>query len=147
MKGAFAPFFCIDNYFVFGGFFVADLYLNKNIFMKAIKNKVQLIGHLGAAPEIKVFDTDKKVANLSIAVNDRYKNSKGEWVDETQWFNLVAWSKLAQYAEQYLIKGSEVAIEGRIVNKSYTDKNEIKRATTEIIISEILLLNKAKAKI
>ncbi|MEY4456219.1 MAG: single-stranded DNA-binding protein [Sediminibacterium sp.] len=115
--------------------------------MKAIKNKVQLIGHLGAAPEIKVFDTDKKVANLSIAVNDRYKNAKGDWVDETQWFNLVAWSKLAQYAEQYLLKGSEIAIEGRIVNKSYTDKNDIKRATTEIIISEILLLNKAKDKI
>ena len=115
--------------------------------MKAIKNKVQLIGHLGAAPEIKICDTDKKVANLSIAVNDRFKNAKGEWVDETQWFNLVAWSKLAQYAEQYLLKGSEIAIEGRIVNKSYTDKNEIKRATTEIIISEILLLNKAKDKI
>ena len=119
----------------------------KNNFMKAIKNKVQLIGHLGAAPEIKIFDTDKKVANFSIAVNDRFKNAKGEWVDETQWFNLVAWSKLAQYAEQYLLKGSEIAIEGRIVNKSYTDKNEIKRATTEIIISEILLLNKAKDKI
>ena len=115
--------------------------------MKAIKNKVQLIGHLGAAPEIKVFDTDKKVANLCIAVNDRYKNAKGEWVDETQWFNLVALSKLAQYSEQYLLKGSEIAIEGRIVNKSYTDKNDIKRATTEIIISEILLLNKAKDKI
>jgi single-strand DNA-binding protein len=115
--------------------------------MKAIKNKVQLIGHLGAAPEIKIFDTDKKLANLSIAVNDRFKNAKGEWVDETQWFNLVAWSKLAQYAEQYLLKGSEIAIEGRIVNKSYTDKNEIKRTTTEIIISEILLLNKAKDKV
>ena len=115
--------------------------------MKAIKNKVQLIGHLGAAPEIKVFDSDKKLANLSIAVNDRYKNAKGEWVDETQWFNLVAWAKLAQYAEQYLFKGSEIAIEGRIINKSYTDKNEIKRATTEIVISEILLLNKAKDKI
>ena len=115
--------------------------------MKAIKNKVQLIGHLGAAPEIKIFDTDKKLANLSIAVNDRFKNAKGEWVDETQWFNLVAWSKLAQYAEQYLLKGSEIAIEGRMVNKFYTDKNEIKRTTTEIIISEILLLNKAKDKV
>ena len=115
--------------------------------MKAIKNKVQLIGHLGAAPEIKIFESEKKLANISIAVNDRYKNAKGEWVDETQWFNLVAWSKLSDYAEQYLFKGSEIAIEGRIVNKSYTDKNEIKRATTEIVISEILLLSKAKEKI
>lgn len=115
--------------------------------MKAIKNKVQLIGHLGAAPEIKIFESEKKLANISIAVNDRYKNAKGEWVDETQWFNLVAWSKLADYAEQYLFKGAEIAIEGRIVNKSYTDKNEIKRAATEIVISEILLLSKAKEKI
>lgn len=114
--------------------------------MKAIKNKVQLIGHLGAVPEIKIFDTEKKVANISIAVNDRYKNAKGEWVDETQWFNLVAWAKLAQYAEQYLFKGAEIAIEGRLVNKSYIDKNEVKRASTEIVISEILLLSKAKDK-
>ena len=115
--------------------------------MKGMKNKVQLIGHLGANPEIKVFDENKKLAQLSLAVNDGFKNAEGEWQDDTQWFNLVAWSKLAQYAEQYLLKGSEIAIEGRIVNKSYTDKNEIKRATTEIIISEILLLNKAKDKI
>ena len=110
--------------------------------MNTLKNKVQLIGHLGANPEIKVFDENKKLAQLSLAVNDGFKNAEGEWQDDTQWFNLVAWSKLAQYAEQYLLKGSEIAIEGRIVNKSYTDKNEIKRATTEIIISEILLLNK-----
>lgn len=115
--------------------------------MKAIKNKVQLIGHLGAAPEIKIFESEKKLANISIAVNDRYKNAKGDWVDETQWFNLVAWSKLADYAELYLSKGAEIAIEGRIVNKSYTDKNEIKRFATEIVISEILLLSKAKEKI
>lgn len=112
--------------------------------MKAIKNKVQLIGHLGAAPEIKIFDENKKLANLSLAVNDSYKNAKGEWIDETQWFSLVAWSKLANYAEQYLFKGSEVAVEGRIVNKSYTDKNLVKRVSTEIVISEILLLNKPK---
>lgn len=112
--------------------------------MKAIKNKVQLIGHLGASPEIKMYDQDKKLAKLSIAVNDRYKNAKGEWIEETQWFHLVAWSKLANYAEQYLLKGSEVAIEGRIVNSSYVDKNEVKKFTTEIVVSEILLLSKPK---
>jgi len=125
----------------------AFLCLTKNKSMKAIKNKVQLIGHLGAAPEIKLYDENKKLANLSIAVNDRYKNAKGEWIDETQWFNLVAWSKLANYAELYLFKGSEVAIEGRIVNKSYTDKNLVKRVNTEIVISEILLLNKPKEQV
>ena len=92
---------------------IAILLLNKYIFMKAIKNKVQLIGHLGADPEIKNFKEDKKLANMRLAVNDRYKNANGEWVEETQWFNLVAWAKLANYAEKYLLKGIEVAVEVR----------------------------------
>jgi len=110
--------------------------------MKAIKNKVQLIGHLGADPEIKFFKQDNPLANMRLAVNDRYKNAKGEWVEETQWFNLVAWSKLAQYAEKYLVKGIEVAVEGRLLTKSYTDKNAVKRVSTDIIVSEILILSK-----
>jgi single-strand DNA-binding protein len=77
-------------------------------------------------------------------VNDRYKNAKGEWLDETQWFNVVAWSKLAVYAEKYLGKGTEVAIEGRLINKSYTDKNAVKRISTDVIVSEILILSKKK---
>ena len=110
--------------------------------MKAIKNKVQLIGHLGADPEIKIFKEDNPLANMRLAVNDRYKNAKGEWVEETQWFNLVAWSKLAQYAEKYLVKGIEIAVEGRLLTKSYTDKNAVKRVSTDIIVSEILILSK-----
>lgn len=112
--------------------------------MKAIKNKVQLIGRLGATPEIKIFDENKKLANLSIAVNDLFKNAQGEWQEDTQWFNLVAWSNLANYAEKYLDKGIEIAIEGRIVNKSFTDKNLVKRTSTEIVVSEILILSKQK---
>ena len=110
--------------------------------MKAIKNKVQLIGHLGADPEIKIFKEDNQLANMRLAVNDRYKNAKGEWVEETQWFNLVAWSKLAKYVEKYLVKGIEVAVEGRLLMKSYTDKNAVKRVSTDIIVSEILILSK-----
>lgn len=112
--------------------------------MKAIKNRVQLIGHLGADPEIKIFDESKKLANMRLAVNDRYKNAKGEWMEETQWFNLVAWSKLATYTEKFLLKGTEVAVEGRLINKSYTDKNAVKRVSTDIYVSEILVLNKKK---
>jgi single-strand DNA-binding protein len=112
--------------------------------MKAIKNRVQLMGHLGADPEIKIFDEGKKLAQIRLAVNDRYKNAKGEWLDETQWFNVVAWSKLAVYAEKYLAKGTEVAIEGRLINKSYTDKNMVKRTSTDVIVSEILILSKKK---
>ena len=110
--------------------------------MKAIKNKVQLIGHLGADPEIKIFKEDNKLANMRLAVNDRYKNANGEWMDETQWFSLVAWSKLAKYAEKYLVKGTEIAVEGRLLTKSYTDKNLVKRISTDIIVSEILILTK-----
>ena len=124
---------------------IAILLLNKYILMKAIKNKVQLIGHLGADPEIKNFKEDSKLANMRLAVNDRYKNIKGEWVEETQWFNLVAWSKLAIYAEKYLLKGIEVAVEGRLLTKSYTDKNAVKRISTDIVVSEILILTKKAA--
>jgi single-strand DNA-binding protein len=112
--------------------------------MKAIKNKVQLVGRLGAEPEMKTYGENKKLANIRLAVNDRYKNAKGEWMDETQWFTLVAWSKLAIYVEKYLTKGTEVAVEGRIVNKAFTDKNGVKHVSTEIIVGEILLLSKQK---
>ena len=112
--------------------------------MKAIKKKVQLFGRLGADPEIKVYDENKKLAQLRLAVNDRYKNAVGEWIDDTQWFNLVAWSKLAGYAEKFLLKGTEVAVEGRLINKNFTDKNGIKRVSTEVIVAEILILAKQK---
>jgi single-strand DNA-binding protein len=118
---------------------------NKNSIMKAMKNKVQLIGHLGANPEIKNFDENKKLAQLSLAVNDGFKNAQGEWQEDTQWFNLVAWAKLAEYAEKNLLKGQELAIEGRLVNNTYTDKLEVKRTVTEIVLNEILLLNKQKS--
>jgi len=123
---------------------IAFLYFIKKENMKAIKNKVQLVGRLGADPEMKIYGEDKKLANLRLAVNDRYKNVKGEWMDETQWFSLIAWSKLAIYVEKYLTKGAEVAVEGRLVNKSFTDKAGIKRSTTEIVLSEILILSKQK---
>ena len=109
--------------------------------MKAIKNKVQLIGHLGADPAFKILK-ESQLASMRLAVNDRYKNAKGEWVEETQWFSLVAWAKLALFAEKYLVKGSEIAVEGRLLTKAYTDKNAIKRVSTDIIVSDILILSK-----
>jgi single-strand DNA-binding protein len=123
----------------------ANLVSTKMQIMKAMKNKVQLIGHLGANPEIKIFDENKKLAQLSLAVNDGFKNAEGEWQEDTQWFNLVAWSKLADYAEKNLLKGQELAIEGRLVNNSYIDKQDIKRTVTEIVLNEILLLGKQKS--
>ena len=110
--------------------------------MNAVKNKVQLIGNLGQDPEVKSIGEDKKVAHLSLATNENYKNAKGEKVTETQWHNVVAWGKLADIAEKYLVKGTEVVIEGKLVNRNYTDKQGVKRYAAEIQANELLILTK-----
>ena len=110
--------------------------------MNAIKNKVQLIGHLGQPPTIRMVGEGKKMASFSLATNEYYKNGQGEKMTETQWHQVTAWGKLADIAEKYLVKGTEVAIEGKLLNKNYTDKQGIKRYTTEIQASELLILNK-----
>lgn len=109
--------------------------------MYAIKNKVQLIGNLGGKPEIRNIDSGKKLANFSIATNESYRNAKGERVTETQWHRIVAWGKVAEIAEKYLDKGSEVVVEGKLVTRNYNDKDGVKRYITEVQISELLLLN------
>mgnify|MGYP001558007071 CR=1 FL=1 len=112
--------------------------------MNALRNKVQLIGNLGMDPEIKILDGGKKLAKMSIATNETYKNNKGEKVTETQWHNLIAWGKTAEICEKFLKKGSEIALEGKLVNRNYTDKEGIKRYVTEIEVSEILMLDARK---
>ena len=110
--------------------------------MSTLRNKVQLIGHVGNDPEIKTFDGGKKLAKLSIATNESYKNDKGEKVEETQWHNLIAWGKTAEIIEKYVVKGKEIAIEGKLTHKSYEDKNGEKRYVTEVVIDELLMLGK-----
>lgn len=112
----------------------------KFLIMYTLKNKVQLIGHLGNAPEIKNTESDKKYARFSIATNESYRNTKGEKVTETTWHNLVAWGKIAGIVEKYLNKGSEVAIEGKLISRSYTDKDGIKKYITEVQVNELLML-------
>ena len=112
--------------------------------MNTLRNKVQLIGNLGSNPEIKNLDGGKKLAKLNLATNETYKNAKGEKVTETQWHNLIAWGKTADIIEKYLLKGHEVAIEGKLVNNNYTDKEGVKRYTTEIQINELLMLGGKK---
>lgn len=114
--------------------------------MNALKNKVQLIGNLGNTPEVKNTENGKKLAKFSLATNETYYNAKGEKVTETQWHNLIAWGKVAELAEKYLTKGSEVAIEGKLMNNNYTDKDGNKRHSTEVQVHELLLLgSKASA--
>lgn len=112
--------------------------------MNALRNKVQLIGNLGMDPEVKSLDGGKKLAKMSIATNENYKNAKGEKVTETQWHNLIAWGKTAEIVEKFLKKGSEVAVEGKLINRNYTDKEGIKRYVTEIEVSELLMLDSKK---
>ena len=109
--------------------------------MNALRNKVQLIGNLGLDPEVKLLDGGKKLAKVSIATNETYKNAKGERVTETQWHNLIAWGKTAEIVEKFLKKGSEIAVEGKLINRNYTDKEGIKRYVTEIEVSEVLMLD------
>ncbi len=112
--------------------------------MYALKNKVQLIGNLGNAPEVKTLESGKKMARFSVATSESYRNAKGEKVTETQWHNLVAWGKVAEIVEKYLTKGKEVAIEGKLISRSYNDKEGIKKYITEIQVNELLMLG-AKA--
>lgn len=112
----------------------------KFVRMNALKNRVQLIGHVGAAPEMKEFEKGKKMARISLATNETYKNNSGDKVTETQWHNLVAWGKMAEIAEKYLEKGSEVAVEGRLVTRNYQDKDGVKKYFTEIQVNELLML-------
>jgi single-strand DNA-binding protein len=113
--------------------------------MNAIKNKVQLIGNLGAKPDIKNTENGKKLAQFNVATSESYRNAKGEKITETQWHRVVAWGKLAEIAEKYLDKGKEVAIEGKLVNRSYTDKAGTKKYISEVQANELLMLG-AKAK-
>lgn len=108
--------------------------------MYALKNKVQLIGNLGNAPEVKTLESGKKMARFSVATNEIYRNAKGEKVTETQWHNLIAWGKVAEIVEKFLTKGKEVAIEGKLINRSYNDKDGNKKYITEIQVNELLLL-------
>ena len=110
--------------------------------MNAVKNKVQLIGNLGQDPDVKAIGEDKKVAHISVATNENYRNAKGEKVTETQWHNVVAWGKLADIAEKYLLKGTEVVIEGKLINRNYTDKQGVIRYITEVQANELLILTK-----
>jgi single-strand DNA-binding protein len=110
--------------------------------MNALRNKVQLIGNLGNDPEIVNLDGGNKLAKFSIATNETYKNAKGEKVTDTQWHNVVAWGKTAEIVENYLTKGNEIAVEGKLTHRSYETKEGEKRYITEIRCNELLMLGK-----
>ena len=108
--------------------------------MSNIRNSVRLIGNLGQNPEVKNLNNNNKLAKFSIATSETYNNDKGEKVTETNWHNIVAWGKLAGVVEQYLQKGKEVAVEGKLTTRSYNDKEGNKKYVTEVVANEILML-------
>ncbi len=110
--------------------------------MNNLRNSVRLIGNVGNTPEVKEFETGKKVARINLATNETYKNQKGEKITETCWHNLVLWGKSAEIAERYLEKGSEIAIEGKLTSRTYTGKDGEKKYITEIVVNDFLMLGK-----
>ena len=107
--------------------------------MSTMRNSVMLIGRPGAEPEIKTFNNNK-VARFRIAVNESRKNANGEWVDNTQWFPIVAWGSLAERVEKHVTKGTLLAIEGSLRNNEWTDDKGQRHSSTEIWISDIIPL-------
>jgi single-strand DNA-binding protein len=109
--------------------------------MTTLKNSVQLIGRLGNDPEVKEFESGKKLATFSLATNETYYNNKGEKVDDTQWHNITVWGKKVEVVENYLKKGAEIMLTGKLINRSY-EKDGVKRYITEVSLSDLLMLDK-----
>lgn len=108
--------------------------------MNAMKNRVQLIGNVGNDPEIKTLESGKKLAHLTIATHDVYRNEKGDKVEQTEWHRVTAWGKTAEIIEKFVTKGKEVAVDGKLTHRSYDDRNGEKKYITEVVVNEILLL-------
>ncbi|HLV39228.1 single-stranded DNA-binding protein [Xanthomarina sp.] len=110
--------------------------------MKTLRNKVQLIGRLGQDPEIINFEDGTKMAKFSMATDDSYKDKKGQKVERAYWHNVVVKGGLVKVVEEYITKGKEIAVEGKLTNRSWDDKDGNKRYITEILCSELLMLSK-----
>jgi single-strand DNA-binding protein len=105
-------------------------------------NKVILLGNVGKDPEVKYFDNDVAVASFSIATSETYKDKSGEKQTKTEWHNISAWRGLAKLAENYIKKGTQLYIEGKLTTRSWDDKDGNKRYTTEIVANTIQMLGK-----
>lgn len=101
-----------------------------------------LLGNLGKDPEITYLESNKvPVVRFSLATTETYMNKEGQKVDQTEWHNVTLWRGLAEVAEKYLKKGSRIYLEGKIRNRSYEDKEGIKRYTTEIVGDNMVMLD------
>jgi single-strand DNA-binding protein len=113
--------------------------LNHRI-MNTMKNRVTLIGNVGKDPEVKTLENGSKVVHFTLATMENHKNAEGQKVSETTWHNIVAWNGIADIAGRFLKKGNEVAVEGKIVYRTYDDKNGVTKNVTDIVLSDLALL-------
>lgn len=110
--------------------------------MNSMRNRVRLIGNVGNNPEVKEFGNNRKRAAMNLATNDYFVNDAGEKVEDTQWHQIVAWGKNADVLEKFVTKGKELAVEGKLMHRSYEDSAGNKKYITEVVVDEILLLGK-----
>jgi len=108
--------------------------------MNQLRNQVQLIGRLGRDPEVKHLENERMLAKFPLATTEIYRNEQGAKVTDTQWHNIVIWGKLAKVVEDYLHKGREVALKGKLTYRMYEDKDGEKKYITEIIAYDLVLL-------
>jgi single-strand DNA-binding protein len=109
-------------------------------------NRVTLVGRLGSDPEIRTLSNGTPVARLGIATSENYKDRAGEWQEETQWHDVVAWRHLAERVQRYTRKGSLVYIEGKLTHRKWEDKDGNPRKTTEVVAAVIRVLDGRKDK-
>jgi len=115
--------------------------------MVPMRNRVQLIGNLGADPEVTDLGNGSKMARINIAINTVYRNKKGDYVEDTQWHQVKAFGKTAERFEKVLNKGSQVIIEGRLSNNHWEDKEGKKHYDLDVIADDFVpMLSKRKAE-
>lgn len=110
--------------------------------MNNLRNRVQLIGNLGDDPKIVNLEKGNKLAKFSLATNDTYINKSGEKITNTEWHNIIAWGKTAEIVENYLEKGKEVLIDGKLTYNQYETEEGEKKYFTQIKVNELLMLKK-----
>lgn len=103
-------------------------------------NKVMIIGNLGRDPEMRYTPSGRPVTTFSVAANRQYTNAEGEKQTDTEWFNVVAWGKLAEICNQYLAKGRKVYVEGRLQSRQWEDAQGTRHTSVEIVANEMIML-------
>jgi len=103
-------------------------------------NKVMIVGHLGRDPEMRYTPSGRPVTTFSVATNRSWTTSDGEKRTDTEWFNVVAWNKLAEICNQYLVKGQQVYVEGRLQTRRWEDSNGTRHTSVEVVANEMIML-------